>query len=48
MRDYPMATTVRVPAVKLVDLLEENEDVQRVHGNFEIDEAVMEQIAAAS
>jgi YebC/PmpR family DNA-binding regulatory protein len=34
--------------LKLVDLLEENEDVQRVHGNFEIDEAVMEQIAAAS
>jgi YebC/PmpR family DNA-binding regulatory protein len=34
--------------LKLVDLLEENEDVQRVHGNFEIDDAVMEQIAAAS
>jgi YebC/PmpR family DNA-binding regulatory protein len=34
--------------LKLVDFLEENEDVQRVHGNFEIDEAVMEQIAAAS
>jgi len=33
--------------LRLVDLLEENEDVQNVHGNFEIDDAVMEQIAAA-
>jgi YebC/PmpR family DNA-binding regulatory protein len=34
--------------LKLVDLLEENDDVQNVHGNFEIEDAVLEQIAPAS
>jgi YebC/PmpR family DNA-binding regulatory protein len=33
--------------LRLVDLLEENDDVQNVHGNFEIEDAVMEQIASA-
>jgi YebC/PmpR family DNA-binding regulatory protein len=33
--------------LKLVDLLEENDDVQNVHGNFEIDDAVLEQISAS-
>jgi transcriptional/translational regulatory protein YebC/TACO1 len=28
--------------LKLVDLLEDNDDVQHVHANFEIDEALME------
>ncbi|HEY8211237.1 MAG TPA: YebC/PmpR family DNA-binding transcriptional regulator [Myxococcaceae bacterium] len=32
--------------VKLMELLEENDDVQHVHANFEIDDALMEQLAA--
>jgi YebC/PmpR family DNA-binding regulatory protein len=31
--------------LRLLDLLEELEDVQKVHANFEIDEALMEQMA---
>jgi YebC/PmpR family DNA-binding regulatory protein len=31
--------------LKLVELLEDNDDVQNIHANFEIDEALMEQIA---
>ncbi len=31
--------------LRLVDLLEELEDVQAVHANYEIDDALMEQLA---
>ncbi|XXF80372.1 YebC/PmpR family DNA-binding transcriptional regulator [Myxococcaceae bacterium GXIMD 01537] len=45
---YFPQTTVRLEGdnarkmLKLMDLLDENDDVQNVHANFEIDEAVME------
>ena len=32
--------------VELVDALEELDDVQRVHGNFEIDDAVLRELGA--
>ena len=31
--------------LKLVDMLEDLEDVQNVHANFEIDDKLMEQLA---
>jgi transcriptional/translational regulatory protein YebC/TACO1 len=30
--------------LKLLDILEDNDDVQNVHANFEIDEALMESL----
>ena len=30
--------------LKLMELLEDNDDVQNVHANFEIDDALMEQL----
>ena len=35
-------------ALKLMDLLEENEDVAKVHANFEISDELMEKLAAES
>jgi transcriptional/translational regulatory protein YebC/TACO1 len=35
-------------ALKLMDLLEENEDVSKVHANFEISDELMEKMAAES
>src|SRR5204862_206571 len=32
--------------LRLMELLEESDDVQHVHANFEIDDALMEQLAA--
>jgi len=49
---YVPQTTVKLEAdaarkmLKLVDLLEDNDDVQSVHANFEIDEALLEQLAS--
>ena len=34
-------------ALKLVDTLEDQDDVQKVHANFDIPEAIMEKVAAA-
>jgi len=33
--------------MRLIDALEENDDVQAVHGNFDVDDAVMERVASA-
>ena len=33
--------------MKLIDALEENDDVQAVHGNFDVDDAVLERVASA-
>jgi YebC/PmpR family DNA-binding regulatory protein len=37
----PVAGEVAQRVLRLVDALEEHEDVQRVHGNFELDEATL-------
>ncbi|MGI8845940.1 MAG: YebC/PmpR family DNA-binding transcriptional regulator, partial [Thermoleophilaceae bacterium] len=34
--------------MRLIDALEENDDVQAVHGNFDVDDAVMERLAASA
>ena len=31
--------------LKMLDLLEENEDVQKVYSNFDIDQALLEKLA---
>ena len=33
--------------MRLIDALEENDDVQAVHGNFDVDDAVLERVASA-
>jgi transcriptional/translational regulatory protein YebC/TACO1 len=33
--------------MRLIDALEENDDVQAVHANFDVDDAVLERVAAA-
>jgi YebC/PmpR family DNA-binding regulatory protein len=43
-----LEATAAQKVLKLVDLLEDNDDVQNVHGNFEIAESVLEQLAAAT
>jgi len=49
---YVPETTVHLDAdaakkvLKLVELLEDNDDVQHVHANFEVDDALLEQLAA--
>lgn len=48
---YIPSTTVKLDGdkakqmLKLMEVLEDNDDVQNVHANFEIDEALMEQLA---
>jgi YebC/PmpR family DNA-binding regulatory protein len=50
-----MRPTLRTPVeegdagtlMKLIDALEENDDVQAVHGNFDVDDAVLERVASA-
>ncbi len=50
---YLPQTTVKLEAdkaakmLKLMGMFEDNDDVQNIHANFEIDEKVMEQLAAA-
>lgn len=50
---YIPSTTVKLDGdkakqmLKLMEILEDNDDVQNVHANFEIDEALMEQLAQA-
>ena len=34
-------------ALKLVDILEDQDDIQKVHANFDISEEIMEKVAAA-
>jgi YebC/PmpR family DNA-binding regulatory protein len=34
--------------MRLIDALEENDDVQAVHANFDVDDAVMERVAASA
>jgi transcriptional/translational regulatory protein YebC/TACO1 len=34
--------------LKLMEVLDEHDDVQKVHANFDISDAVMEKIAAAT
>ncbi|AKJ02254.1 YebC/PmpR family DNA-binding regulatory protein [Archangium gephyra] len=49
---YLPQTTVRIEGdnarklLKLMELLEDNDDVQNVHANFEMDEALMESLSA--
>ncbi|MGI8749382.1 MAG: YebC/PmpR family DNA-binding transcriptional regulator, partial [Thermoleophilaceae bacterium] len=50
-----MRPTMRTPVeeadagtlMRLIDALEENDDVQAVHANFDVDDAVLERVAAA-
>jgi YebC/PmpR family DNA-binding regulatory protein len=50
-----MRPTTRTPVeegdagtlMRLIDALEDNDDVQAVHGNFDVDDAVLERVAAA-
>ena len=50
-----MRPTTRTPVdedhagtlMRLIDALEENDDVQAVHGNFDVDDAVLERVASA-
>ena len=39
------ATTAAVKTLRLIDALEENDDVQEVYANFDIPEQVMEAVA---
>ena len=49
-----MRPTTRTPVeegdagtlMRLIDALEDNDDVQAVHGNFDVDDAVLERVAA--
>jgi YebC/PmpR family DNA-binding regulatory protein len=51
-----MRPTTRTPVeedqagtlMRLIDALEENDDVQAVHANFDVDDAVMERVAASA
>ncbi len=50
-----MRPTTRTPVdegdagtlMRLIDALEDNDDVQAVHGNFDVDDAVLERVASA-
>jgi YebC/PmpR family DNA-binding regulatory protein len=42
----PVGAEVAETLFKLLDVLEDNDDVQRVSANFEVDDAVMEQLSA--
>ena len=43
----PIGETEAKQMLRLLDTLEDNEDVQRVYANFDIDAALMEELAAA-